>query len=193
MRIVRFVVVVCVIALLLQTAVAAQGGRQGGRQGNRQAGWQSDQRARILAPLCASGALVLPGPQMLDNLATKLELTDEQKQKLTTAMDAAKTRIDPLRTKVGEAVTALRTALFDADKDSAALKTLSDAASKAEADLQAAELAAWQEIRSILTKDQLEKLGEAVARPRRLGSAPGGPAAPPDGAAPPPPPPPAGE
>jgi len=102
-------------------------------------------------------AITPPSASMIDR-ATSLELTDDQKTKLTTVLTKADTTLAPLRQKATEATTALRTAVYGATYDAAKAQALLAAAQKADADVSNAELAVWTEIRAILTADQVSKL-----------------------------------
>jgi Spy/CpxP family protein refolding chaperone len=177
----KLVLLSLVLLLCLSVAAWSQDGQ--GRQR-----WQ--QRQGAPGPACVCAILMVPPPEMIENAAARLGLTDEQKKQLTAVLQAAMPKMEPLRVQAAKSMAALRLALFS-DKDLAAAL---DAANKAEAAVAAAELEVWLKIRPILGAEGLKQLGEAMGRTGRRGPGPGGPegppmAPPPPGAPPPLPPP----
>jgi len=131
--------------------------------------------------VCPAMALMPPTP-LFAHLASVLQITDEQKEKLNTARNKFDEAQRPLRDKCLEATKALRDAMLADEHDAKKTQDLAAAAEKAEAALLAAEIDTWGQIRSILTSAQLAKLRELLSGPIR--QPPGGPPARPE---PPPP------
>lgn len=90
--------------------------------------------------------------------AANLNLTDDQKTKLTEKLTKADATLTPLRQKASEATQALRNAVFAATYDAAKVQALLIAAQQADAAVSNAELAVWTELRGILTADQITQL-----------------------------------
>ncbi len=106
---------------------------------------------------CPAMAIAPPAAAMIER-ATNLNLTDDQKTKLTEKLTKADATLAPLRQKASEAATALRTAVYAATFDAAKVQTLLTAAQQADAAVSTAELAVWTELRAILTADQITQL-----------------------------------
>jgi len=106
---------------------------------------------------CPAMAIAPPSAAMIER-ATNLNLTDEQKTKLTEKLTKADATLAPLRQKASEATQALRNAVLAATYDAAKVQTLLTAAQQADAAVSNAELAVWTELRAILTADQITQL-----------------------------------
>jgi Spy/CpxP family protein refolding chaperone len=106
---------------------------------------------------CPAMALSPPSSAMIDRVPD-LALTDDQKTKLTATLTKAETTLTPYRQKASQAATAVRTAIYGPNYDSAKVAQLVLDAEKADVALANAELAVWTEIRSILKDDQVAKL-----------------------------------
>ena len=173
----RTVVVTVVLALAIcATAVWSQGppgqGGPGGPGGMRGFGMS-----------CPAMAVMPPHTGMLDRMADALQLTDDQITKLKETMTKNDETVRPLVQKSADASKALRAALLASDYNAQTVKDLAAKAEKAEADVIAASIEVWTQIRSILTKDQAAALQEAMNMPRQgpgpAGPPPGGPGVPP--------------
>lgn len=127
----------------------------------------------------------MPGPAMLipppppaaaiDGIARALELTANEAAALKAVLTASDAAVQPLMKTAGESARALREAVFAADYDARAVEDLAVAAMDAEANVVAASIDVWAQIRSVLTADQFAKL-----QPKP------GPGCPPPGGPPPP-------
>lgn len=106
---------------------------------------------------CPAMAIAPPSAAMIER-AANLNLTDEQKTKLTEKLTKADATLAPLRQKASEATQALRNAIFAATYDAAKVQALLIAAQQADAAVSNAELAVWTELRAILTADQITQL-----------------------------------
>lgn len=139
---------------------------------------------------CPLAAVGVPQPGMLERMADMLQLSDDQMTKLQTVMAANGKIVQPLMQKSGEACKALHDAVLAAEYDAANVKALAVKAEKAEADVVAANIDVWTQVRAILTADQIAALQQAMNAPHQgpgQGQGPGGPP-PPGGPGGPPPP-----
>jgi Spy/CpxP family protein refolding chaperone len=136
---------------------------------------------------CPAMAVAPPSGMMLDRMASTLQLTDDQRTQIMDLIGKNDKTVRPLMQKAGEATKALHTALLAADFNAQTVKDLATRAEKAEADVVAANIDIWAQIRGVLTKDQAAGLQEALSGPPQ-GPGPGGPPPPggPDGPPPPP-------
>ncbi len=118
----------------------------------------------------AAAALAVPPPQLGRAIAQRLQLSEEKGKKLQEILDKAPERLRPLRRSCADAVDALRTALFAPEKDGPSLRQLMDRANEAEAEVSRDELSLCNEIRALLSAEQLRELGEMLLKPgRRVG------------------------
>ena len=137
---------------------------------------------------CTTMVLALPPPQMFEMHAEQLQITDEQKAGIREALGKAEKTLRPLRDESAQKAKALRDGLFTFGNGPLALRTLTDAAQNAETAIGNAELAAWNELRKILSAEQLKKLGEIMGGPGMMPPPPV-PPRPSENTMPPPPPP----
>lgn len=126
-------------------------------------------RATRPTTTCVTSALALPSVHMVWDLATELELTDEQLRTVISALDTTEGMVKSLRARASNAAAAARKALLDPSRSAASVKTSVDAARRAEADVAAVELQAWMDLRTMLDANQLKKLGEAMTRQPSVG------------------------
>lgn len=137
---------------------------------------------------CPASALMPPPVMMIEMASERLQLTNEQVNKLKTLLGNADQTLRPLRDKSREATEALRGAVFAPDKDAKALQELAGNAEKAEAAVTSAEVDIWTQVKSILKPEQLkmmqEMMGRGPGRQMPMMPPPGGPQPP---AGPPPP------
>lgn len=143
---------------------------------------------------CPAMALNLPPAMMIDRAGEMLQLTDEQKTNLKSALDKGEQTLRPLRDKSNAATGALRDGALSATCDATKLKSLASDAEKAESAVLNAELDAWTQLKGILTAEQLGKMRDMMSRrgpgmmgmPGMMGGPggpgmPGGPGGPPPG------------
>ena len=172
----RVLMVVALMAAVCASAVWSQGGPRPGRQG----------RPGGPGMLSTAAAIMPPQAGMFDHLSETLQLTDDQAAKLKAAGAQNEATIRPLAQKAAEATQAVHAAVLASSYDAQNVKDLAAKAEKAEAEVVAASIEAWTQIRSILTDDQVTALKAAMSAPRPgAGRAPGGP--PPEGGGAPPP------
>gem|GEM_PF-2908975 len=180
----KSVIILLVLALALCATVAlAQGGPGGPGGQNRRGGNNAASLSMAVAP---------PPAAMIDSIADNLQLTSDQKTKLSAILTKADETLRPLRQKSGQTAIALRDAVLDSNYDAQKVAQLLADAQKADAAVITAEMQTWDQIRPVLSADQLNKL--KAANGRRMGGnrgqrgpAPGAPPAPapaPDDAAP---------
>jgi Spy/CpxP family protein refolding chaperone len=118
-----------------------------------------------------------PQTTLLDRAADTLQLTDDQKTRLTTIITKNDQALQPLMQKSAQAAQALRAAILAPTYDAQKVKELSVVAEKAETDVINARINTWTEIRAVLTADQSAKLQSVMTMPlgqrgpRRGGSA----------------------
>ena len=133
--------------------------------------------------VCAVMALTPPPAAIVDR-AQVLQLTEEQKTKLSDILAKGEEALLPLRQKAADASRALRQAVLAPQFDAAKVRQLTADATKAEEALLIAEIKIWGEIRSALSAEQFAKLQELTSRrfapgqggnrPGRRGGQPGG-------------------
>lgn len=179
--------VITLLALLaLSVTVFAQGQSASQRQGG-----QRPMGGAMMT--CPSMAIMPPQSGMIDRLAQVLGLTDEQKSNLKTIVAENQKTLEPLLKKASESTKAFAKSVITAEYDSENTKTLRDQAVEAESDIIAANLKTWEEIRAILTADQLTKYQQMIGAMsqgpgQRFGGGPQGAGQPGgDGMMPPPP------
>jgi Spy/CpxP family protein refolding chaperone len=127
---------------------------------------------------CPAMADMPPPPGMFDRMAGTLQLTHDQLAKLKKACAKSDQRMKPLRKPSADATKALRTALTASDFSAKRVKDLAAKAERSEANIVAASIDNWTQIRSILSKSQAAKLQKAMSM---HGPGPGGPPPPPPG------------
>ena len=118
---------------------------------------------------CPRTVIMLPPVQFFDIAGDRLQLTADQKQKIKDIMDKATQASRPLVEKSAQANDALKTALFTPGKDAASIQSLANDAEKAEDAIISADLDTWNQIKSVLTADQLPKLRDMMTMgPRNM-------------------------
>lgn len=98
----------------------------------------------------------------LARLADKLDLTDEQQEKVATILSAERENVAPLLEKKRASRDQIRTAVHSGNGDEAALRALAAQEAAIEADLLVARAQDWQQINALLTPEQRQlasKLG----------------------------------
>jgi Spy/CpxP family protein refolding chaperone len=185
----KALLIAAILVLALCTASAwAQGapgpgaggpGGPGGFAGGPRAG-------RMGGGMMQSPAAALMPPQgiVIGEAATTLALTDDQKTKLQDIFRAYNEKLRPLMTKTNETNQALRTNIMAAQCDTQKIKDLVAAGNKNDAEIVTLNLDTWNQVRGVLTADQLAKLPEALQR-RGMGGGFGGPGNRPGGNTPP--------
>jgi Spy/CpxP family protein refolding chaperone len=118
---------------------------------------------------CPAMAVMTPQAQMFERVADILQLTDDQKTKLTDIIAKNEQTLQPLMQKCSQAAQALRAAILAPTYDAQKVKELSVIAEKAEADVINARIDTWTQIRSVLTTEQAAKLQAAMTMPRGPG------------------------
>ncbi len=126
---------------------------------------------RLTAP-ALSLMVAPPSVQVILKNQDKLQLSDEQKTKVSELLtDAGKTRralLDKLVKSAGELKPALLDDKFDLDR----VQQLAEAARKAEADLMNADIETWSKLREILTNNQVKQLREIMMPTQEKGLKP---------------------
>lgn len=148
--------VICATAVFAQTTDNTQPRRFGGNTGAGFGGFNASPTA-VCAP---------PSAMMFDRMGSTLNLTEDQKTKLTAALAKSEETLTPLRQKAAQAAQALRAAVVSATYDEAKVAQLVTDAQKADTAVLTAELQTWTQIRSILTAEQMKSLQTMGARNR---------------------------
>jgi Spy/CpxP family protein refolding chaperone len=101
--------------------------------------------------------------RMLEHMKYRLELTDDQTQRVHGLMEARQSAFEGLHEQMVAARGALADAIHAQALDEAAIRGAAAAVGAVEADLAVARAALLQEIRSILTAAQLAEMNEMFA------------------------------
>ncbi len=161
----KVVLVVLVLAMVAASAVAfAQQNQQRPQSGTR--------GGMMMAVPCPSMAITLPPIAQIER-SNNLGLTDDQKTQLKAILAKANTTLASLRQHSSETTKALRDAIYATNFDATKVQQLLLDAQKADAAISSAEVAAWTEIRAILTADQVSTLQSR--RSSGFGGPPSGP------------------
>lgn len=175
-----FIAVILVLALCTASAWAQGAPGAGGPGAGGPGGPGGFSGLRGLGPRMGGGmmqspaaALMPPQGIMIGEAATTLALTDDQKTKLEDIFKTYNEKLRPVMTKVNENNQALRTNIMAAQCDAQKIKDLVAAGDKSQTEMVALNLDTWNQVRAVLTTDQLAKLPDALQR-RPMGGGFGG-------------------
>ncbi len=117
-------------------------------------------------PIAAAISTSLPPLQWPEALAQPLQLSEDQVNRLMDLMLTAEKTIRPIRQTAAKAAEALRSAQFDKGVTPGRIKEAAATAQKVETALVTTQLEAWQQIRNILSAEQLKRLQMILSQPR---------------------------
>lgn len=173
------IIMVCVLALVAVALVQAQNGQQ--RPGNRPGGPPQGGPRVMDVPQCPVRMFGPPAPQMMQRLATELQLTDEQQKRATELVGALDAKIKEI---VGDK-NLMRDLIAELKSETTApakVKELGNQIARQEGAVLQAELETWLKYEQMLTPEQRAKFWTLFPRPMGLVAprpgAPGGPGAP---------------
>lgn len=105
-----------------------------------------------------------PRPRLLERIAEKLNLTDDQKSQIKTVLAGEKDTLEPLLSQLHEARMGLRAAIQATGASEATVRAASAKVAGAEADLAVERLKLYGKIAPILTDAQRQKAAEMQQR-----------------------------
>ncbi len=117
-------------------------------------------------PVSAAISTSLPPLQWPEAFAQPLRLSEEQINRLMDLMLTVEKAIRPIRQTAAKTSEALRSVQFDKGVTPARIREAALASQKAETALVNTQLEAWQQIRSILSAEQLRRLQMILSQPR---------------------------
>jgi len=162
--------VLLITVLLVQSAVVfAQ--NTSGSQTQVQRGLFQPPALKLSSP-SLSLLVAPPNIQLLLNNQDKLQLSDDQKGKVTELLTAAGKTRRTLVEKLSKAANELKPALLDDKFDLNRMLELAETARKAEAELMSADIETWSKLREILTADQIKQLRDILMPPQGVGAKP---------------------